>query len=286
MLPLLLSLISTIRDSRGVLDNTNDVDAISEKKICVSDGCVRSAASVLANMDKSVNPCDNFYEFACGKFIKDAKVDDDKTYRTTFSELNDILMNKVHQMLVDPRAYGQRNAKKPSPRHSTLAKQLYGMCMNQRKLDEIGTKSLLDLITMVGGWPVLSGDQWDSSKFSWTDCVYRFRDLGLNIDYLVDISIKVNPKNTSEHIVEVGQAALALNLLYMKRGMADKMVNNYYRYMVDVAVMLGALRDRAESELRQSLEFEISLARISQVYITTYHNHHDVVHKHINYIGN
>lgn len=284
MLSLLLPLISTISnckcDSRIVPNYTNDIDAITEKQICVSDGCVKSAASVLANMDKSVEPCDDFYEFACGKFTRDAKVDDDKMSRTTYSAVNDMLMNKVHRMLEDPRANSQRNAENLSPRHSTLAKQLYGMCMNQRKLDEMGTKPLLNLITSVGGWPVLSGDQWNSAMFRWTDHVYRFRNLGLNVDYLIDLSIKVNHKKTSEHIVEVDRASLALNPLYLKRGIADKMVNNYYRYMVDVAVMLGAPRDRAESELRQSLEFEVFLARISQV-----HQNY-VVHKRINYIGN
>lgn len=34
--------------------------------------------------------------------------------------------------------------------------------------------------------------------------------------------------------------------------------------MVDIAVLLGAVRSRAELELAQSLDFEIALANVSQ----------------------
>lgn len=37
----------------------------------------------------------------------------------------------------------------------------------------------------------------------------------------------------------------------------------YYEYMVDIAVMFGADRMRAERELGESLDFEIALANVS-----------------------
>ena len=46
-------------------------------------------------------------------------------------------------------------------------------------------------------------------------------------------------------------------------GTDDKVVAGYYRYMVDIAVIFGADRDRAAKELRESLNFEIRLAKIS-----------------------
>lgn len=258
-MPSMVETVVTSMLSLVLLPFITSADVDTDKIICVTDGCVMSAASVLANMDKSASPCDDFYEFACGKFTRDAKVDDDKTSRTTYSAVNDMLVNKVRRMLEDPRSELQTW-------HSTLAKRLYEMCMNERKLENRGIKPLLDLIAAVGGWPVLSGDQWDATKFQWTDGVYRFRELGLNIDYLVDLSIKVNHMNTSEYIIEVDRGRLAFNSLYLKSGMEDSKVKNYYRYMVDLAVMLGAPRNRAEAELRDSLEFEVLLAKISQVY--------------------
>lgn len=37
----------------------------------------------------------------------------------------------------------------------------------------------------------------------------------------------------------------------------------YYSYSVDMAVLFGADRDRAEKELKQCVEFEMALANVS-----------------------
>ena len=38
---------------------------------------------------------------------------------------------------------------------------------------------------------------------------------------------------------------------------------NYYHQMVNTSILLGADRDRAEKELNESLQFEITLANVS-----------------------
>ena len=49
----------------------------------------------------------------------------------------------------------------------------------------------------------------------------------------------------------------------MSKGLEDKIVKAYYEYMVDIAVIYGADRSRAERELMESLEFEMKLANVS-----------------------
>lgn len=264
---ILLLFVTSPTDGRAakysVHISTDGIPATEDgHNICVTNGCVKSAASVLANMDDSAEPCDDFYQFACGKFTRDARMDDDKTSRTTYNAVNDMLVKKVRWLLEDPWPGSIADS---GPRHPALVRRLYGMCMDEERLEGRGVGPLLDLISEVGGWPLLRGDLWNDSGFRWTDGVYRFRELGLSVDYFVDLSVKVNHVDTTEHVIELDHAALALNPLYLKRGLGDKMVNSYYRYMVDVAVALGAKRSRARAELRQSLEFEVRLARISQV---------------------
>jgi neprilysin len=45
-------------------------------------------------------------------------------------------------------------------------------------------------------------------------------------------------------------------------GTDDKTVLGYFKYMVDIAVLFGADRRRAIKELKESLNFEIKLAKI------------------------
>lgn len=59
------------------------------------------------------------------------------------------------------------------------------------------------------------------------------------------------------------QAQLGLRREYLIKGLDDKIVKAYYDYMVDIAVLFGADRKVAESELKESLKFEIKLANVS-----------------------
>ena len=58
------------------------------------------------------------------------------------------------------------------------------------------------------------------------------------------------------------QAALGLSREYLTKGFDEKIVQAYYDYMVDIAVILGADKARASEELKESLEFEMKLANV------------------------
>lgn len=73
--------------------------------------------------------------------------------------------------------------------------------------------------------------------------------------------------NTIFFDLQLDQASLGLSREYLNRGLNDKLVQSYYEYMVDIATLLGADRARAEVELKESLQFEISLANVSSLYI-------------------
>ena len=62
---------------------------------CMTPGCIKAASDVLENMDESVNPCHDFYQFACGGFIKKTVIPEDRTRMSTFSVLSDELLSQV-----------------------------------------------------------------------------------------------------------------------------------------------------------------------------------------------
>lgn len=63
--------------------------------------------------------------------------------------------------------------------------------------------------------------------------------------------------------MQLDQASLGLSREYLTKGFSEKLVDAYYKYLVDIAVTLGAKRDRAVKEIRESVEFEMKLANVS-----------------------
>ena len=62
----------------------------NEKNICLSEACIASSHRLFNNIDLSVDPCQDFYKYSCGNYIKEAIIPDDKKKLTSFSPLEDI----------------------------------------------------------------------------------------------------------------------------------------------------------------------------------------------------
>jgi len=77
-------------------------------------------------MDESVSPCDNFYQFACGGFVQNTIIPDDKTQMTTFGILNDKLDEQVRILVEEP-------IREDDSKPFKLVKNLYQACMNKSK---------------------------------------------------------------------------------------------------------------------------------------------------------
>ncbi|XP_011494888.1 PREDICTED: membrane metallo-endopeptidase-like 1 isoform X1 [Ceratosolen solmsi marchali] len=232
------------------------VEKLINEDICLTPGCIHTASLILENMDTSVEPCDDFYRFACGNFLKNTVIPDDKTSVNTFSIISDKLQKQLRSSIEE-----ESNINDPRP--FRLVKTLYKSCMNKSKIEEQGLDPLHKILKELGGWPVLMGDNWIDSNFNWKESVYKFRRMGYSVDYFLDFSIGIDLKNSTKRVIDLDQASLGLSREYLSKGFNDKIVKAYYIYMVDIAEILGADRQYAMKELKDSLEFEIKLANIS-----------------------
>ncbi|XP_043263785.1 neprilysin-2 isoform X2 [Colletes gigas] len=248
-------------DALNGYQNTKDIQIVDrgptcDEDICYTPECVHTASGILKNMDTEVEPCDDFYDFACGGFLKNTHIPDDKTSVNTFTEISDKLQNQLRSSIEEKSAPNE-------PKPFRLAKNLYKSCINKTVIEQQGLEPLLKILQNLGGWPVLEGDDWNDDAFDWKESVYKFRKTGYSVDYFIDFSVGVDLKNSTRRIIDLDQASLGLSREYLSKGFDDKIVQAYYSYMVDIATILGANKTRAQTELKESLEFEMELANIS-----------------------
>ena len=75
--------------------------------------------------------------------------------------------------------------------------------------------------------------------------------------------MSTDPKNSERRIMEVDQFSPGLSREYLIKGLEDKDVEAYYNYMVNMAVLLGAERPRAEKEMKEALQLELQLVQFA-----------------------
>merc|ERR1711953_320845 len=227
-----------------------------QKKMCETPGCIGVSHMLLQNMDQSVSPCDDFYQFVCGGFEERVAIPDDRSSWSQFSVIDKELQQQLRALLESP----------PEPAEAGVFKKVrsvYHACMNEPLIEEIGLQPLKDKLRSMGGWPVLEGNDWNEEDFSWLDTTYKFRENSYSTDLLIDFSIQTDIKLSSWRVIDIDQASLGQAQTYLVKGLSDRTVAAYYKYMVNVAVLMGAERSVAERELKDSIEFEMELARAS-----------------------
>lgn len=124
---------------------------ISEENLCTDIECVRSAASIIERIDFDVDPCDNFYEFACGRYLQTKAVPDDHASRNILQEIQDEIYVEMKNYLEEPIVAEELSSVQK-------AKLFFASCMNETTAnDEIEAMSvILNLIDASGGpWRAL-----------------------------------------------------------------------------------------------------------------------------------
>ncbi|KAM7362048.1 M13 family metallopeptidase neprilysin 2 isoform 1-T1 [Cochliomyia hominivorax] len=225
--------------------------------VCLSSECIHTASAVLSKMKPEIEPCDDFYQFACGTYIDETQIPEDKVAVNTFSVISDKLQEQLKDIITEERP-------ETDPKHFRLPNALYKACMNKTLIETLGPKPIQQIAEKLGGWPVIVGDTWDSDNtWTWQETVKKFRRLGFSMDYVVDFSIGVDLKNSTKRIIDLDQSSIGLSREYLVKGFNETLVSAYYDYMVDMAVLFGGDKETAKQELRESLQFEMDLANIS-----------------------
>ncbi|XP_045659998.1 phosphate-regulating neutral endopeptidase PHEX isoform X2 [Ursus americanus] len=236
----------------------------AKQEYCLKPECIEAAAAILSKVNFSVDPCDNFFRFACDGWINSNPIPEDMPSYGVYPWLRHNVDLKLKALL----------EKSISRRRDTeaiqKAKILYSSCMNEKAIEKADAKPLLHILRHSPfRWPVLESNigpegVWSERKFSLLHTLATFRGQYSN-SVFIRLYVSPDDKVSNEHILKLDQATLSLAVRedYLDNTTEAKSYRDaLYKFMVDTAVLLGANISRAEHDMKSVLRLEIKIAEI------------------------
>jgi putative endopeptidase len=246
--------------SIGTSAQTADLNRAATSPLAVTPGTCGGFASAdsqagsgfdLANLDRSVSPCDNFFQFAAGGWIKSNPIPPAYTRWGSFTILKDRNEDVLHAILEE--ASKDKNATPGSNRQKVG--DFYASCMDESQIESAGLKPLgaeFKRIAEVKDAATLQAE------------VARLQRAGVNAVF--GFGSEPDFKNSSQMIAGAGQGGLGLpdRDYYTREGDNDKELRDaYVQHVTNMFKLLGDDEAAAAAEAKTVLTIETGLANAS-----------------------
>uniref|UniRef100_A0A674BH62 Membrane metalloendopeptidase like 1 n=1 Tax=Salmo trutta TaxID=8032 RepID=A0A674BH62_SALTR len=203
--------------------------------VCTTPECVTAAARLLQNMDATVEPCQNFYQYACGGWLERHVIPETSSRHSVF----DILRDRLEIVLK-----GQ----------TCVANSV--VLSSVALIEQRDSQPLMLLIDSIGDWPAASED-WNSTAGTDTHTdtlatlISRYHK-----KVLLDMYVWTDDRDSRRHIIYV-------------RTVFEYVREAYLQFMVSMVRIAREDRnltqedDRVVEEMLQVLELETDIANVS-----------------------
>jgi endothelin-converting enzyme/putative endopeptidase len=204
----------------------------------------------LTALDRSVQPCDDFFRFACGGWVAHNPVPPERPRWGRFDELGEHNREVLHQIL--------EKAAKPDPKRPELDRKIgdyYASCMDEAGIEAKGLAPLKPRLDRIASLKT-KGDVARVLAQLHTD----------GLPALFRFSAQSDFKHATRNIAGVDQSGLGLPDRDYYLGEEARFVDARKKYQVHVQKMFALLGEPQEAAVRDAqtvLDLETALAKVS-----------------------
>ncbi|MDE1175984.1 MAG: M13 family metallopeptidase [Edaphobacter sp.] len=201
----------------------------------------------LSAIDKTADPCTDFYQYACGNWKKNNPIPGDQTRWGRFNELaeyNNYLL------------YSDLKSAADAPKTPLQKKygDYFAACMNVSLADQLGAKPIQPILATIAGW---NDRKKLAALFGTTEAQY-------STGYLFDFSSDQDQKDATKQIGEIDQAGLGLpdRSYYLEQDeRSKKLREQYLEHITKMFTLVGDSPEQAAKEAQHALDIETALAQ-------------------------
>ncbi|MDE1160384.1 MAG: M13 family metallopeptidase [Acidobacteriaceae bacterium] len=201
----------------------------------------------IAGIDKTADPCTDFYQYACGNWRKEHPLPSDKTRFGRFNELHDY---NVYSL------YTEMKAAADAPKTPLQKKygDYFASCMNTEKIDSLGIKPLdpqfaqIDALKSVAGLSELNAHLVNTHGRA----------------FFFNVGVGQDQKDSSQQILMTGQGGLSLpdrDYYLNDDARSTALRAKYVEHIKKMFVLAGDKPEVAAKEADDVLRIETELAK-------------------------
>jgi len=203
----------------------------------------------LTSIDKSANPCDDFYKFACGHFAANHPIPADQGATNSFYSLANVETQELRGILEKAEANGSGR----SPNEQKIG-DYYHACMDEAGINQKGLAPIEPLLKRIDSMsteqlPTIVGDMQRMG-------ISVFFSYGEQQDF----------KDATKQIAEIDQGGLGMpeKDFYLRTGPKDiELRKDYVAFVTKILTLSGASPSEAATQADAIMALETSLAKAS-----------------------
>lgn len=157
---------------------------------------LKASRFIAGNVDPTIDPCKDFYSFACGGWLRRYGIPEDKLIYGIIAAIGEQNEEKLRRLLLQPV---RRPARASAERK---VKAFFRSCLDMAEIDRLGPQPMLEVLEDCGGWDMAgsSPGRWDFNELLYkTQGVY-------STAVLFSLTVSLDDKNSSRYIIRVSPA--------------------------------------------------------------------------------